>query len=52
MARVEALLCHVIDNDLKHLWLALKILIGIGVSIFLAMAGILATLLIKLSEVN
>lgn len=40
LARIEALVCHVIDNDIKHLWRAILAIISL-------LAGILAATVLK-----
>lgn len=45
VARIEALLCHVIDNDLKHLWQAVLAIIGLLTGILAAIIGGLIAIL-------
>lgn len=40
LARIEALVCHVIDNDIRHLWRAIFAIITL-------LAGILAATVFK-----
>jgi hypothetical protein len=47
MARVETLLCHLINNDLQHIYTALKIIIGLLTAATLTGAGAFITHLLK-----